>query len=771
VDFVGSVVNGTGPYTYEWDFDNNGSVDAKGVSLTSPSYTYSATKSPYTATLTVTDSVGCASTATFIGIVVNPNPTADIQPDNPAICYLFKTPLDANPNWGTPPYTFLWSTAPPGEDKDGATTETLVDVSPSVTTIYTVLVTDFNGCWILSSETVTVEICWLRSYDHDPASTSVQEHLFSISETAPGGVPDGGFIVAGRSTDSSGGNSDAWVMKVDVNGVIDWQNTYGGAEDDYAFSVYQTCDESDCTDGIDNNGIGGIDEYGFIVAGTTASWGMGLDDVWVFKLDAAGGLEWQKRYGGADEEDYARSIQQTSDGGYIVAGSTRSFPSGRWVDFWLLKLDDLGDITWQKTYGGTEYAYGESVQETSDGGFIVAGETDNFGAGFSDAWMIKLDVDGVIEWETTYGDANDNRALSIQETSDNGYVVAGYTDVSGAFDWDAWVFKLNNAGTTVEWERTYDSGGVGDHDIGYSVRQNADGSYIFGGYTKAYDVFDPVGDAADDWDAWLMKLDATGAIVWEKIYGDGGCADCEESDCTDGIDNNGIGGIDETNCTDGIDNDGDGWKDELKNDVIYSAREVSDGTFAAVGYTYSFDAGGDSDGMILKVSSSGGIPGDPTCMFIAGASATVDSRIPTIPPSSNAVVGDSPAVPAVTTAEPASTVVSIGTRCFTFPGEVAPPSSNEPFLFLATSDMSWEEGSKSGSDAFNLYRGDIAGLPTGDYGSCIQPDLLLNGTTDVAVPPSGEAWFYLVAGENLEGEGSLGSDSDGTQRVSGEACL
>jgi hypothetical protein len=278
------------------------------------------------------------------------------------------------------------------------------------------------------------------------------------------------------------------------------------------------------------------------------------------------------------------------------------------------------------------------------------------------------------------------------------------------------------------------------------------GGYILGGYTKAYDYFDPV-EETDDWDAWLMKLDATGTIVWEKIYGDGGCA--------------------ETDCTDGLDDDGDGLIDEPKDDVVYSVREVSDGTLAVAGFTYSFDQGGDSDGMILKVSSSGDIGGytqaSGSCVFIEDASSTTGISPSTLNPSA-AFVGDSPAVPADTTTTAASTPVDIGYRCFIYPFEVSSPSSATPFLFLNPTSMSWEEGSLSNSDTFNLYRGDVTDLPSGDYGMCLQPDLLLNGTTDPAVPPSGTTWFYLVSGENIEGEGPLGNDSDGFPRISGTTC-
>ncbi|MEF3167806.1 MAG: hypothetical protein K6360_00500 [Deltaproteobacteria bacterium] len=207
--------------------------------------------------------------------------------------------------------------------------------------------------------------------------------------------------MAGKTWSFGAGGYDFWVIKLDANGNVAWQKTYGGTNTDEAWSIQQT------TDG------------GYIVAGGTGSFGAG-GDLWVIKLDASGNVAWQKTYGGPRYE-YATSIQQTSDGGYIVAGLTYSFGTGD-ADFWVLKLDASGNVTWQKTYGGPRYEYATSIQQTSDGGYIVAGGTGSFGAG-SDFWVIKLDANGEIPGCGLMGTSN----ATVQDTN----VTGGVTTISG----------------------------------------------------------------------------------------------------------------------------------------------------------------------------------------------------------------------------------------------------------------------------------------------------------------------------------------------------
>ena len=228
-------------------------------------------------------------------------------------------------------------------------------------------------------------------------------------------------------------------------------------------------------------------------------------------------IEWQKCLGGTSW-DYAKSIQQTSGGGFIVAGETWSNDgdvSGNHgiVDSWIVKLNSSGDIIWQKCFGGTDDDVAFSIQQTSDGGFIVAGYTSsndgdvsgNHGGG--DYWVVKLDSSGTIQWQKCLGGTDNDEAKSIQQTSDGGYIVAGETwsndgDVSGNHgNSDYWVVKLNSSGD-IEWQKCL--GGT-VKDIAKTIQQTSDGGFIVAGYTNSNDG-DVSGIHGDYYDFWVVKL-------------------------------------------------------------------------------------------------------------------------------------------------------------------------------------------------------------------------------------------------------------------------
>jgi hypothetical protein len=203
-----------------------------------------------------------------------------------------------------------------------------------------------------------------------------------------------------------------------------------------------------------------------------------------------------KTFGG-EGVDWARAVQQTSDGGYILAGMTSSFGAGHY-DVWLIKTDVDGNMLWEKTFGGSSYDEAYAVQQTSDGGYILAGYTASFGAGFNDAWLIKTDADGNKVWDKTFGGINDDWAEAVQQTSDGGYILAGVTTSFGAGHADAWLIKTDANGNIV-WDKTL-GGSMGDY--AYAVQQTSGGGYILAGETHSF--------GAVNGDVWLIKTDAFG---------------------------------------------------------------------------------------------------------------------------------------------------------------------------------------------------------------------------------------------------------------------
>ena len=294
---------------------------------------------------------------------------------------------------------------------------------------------------------------------------------------------DGGYIIAGWTYSYGAGSYDVYIIKIDAQGDTLWTRTYGGTDYDYGYSVQQT------TDG------------GYIIAGWTASYGAGGYDVYLIKTDAQGDTLWTRTYGGTDY-DYSYSVQQTTDGGYIIAGFTGSYGANpdSTSDIWLIKTDSLGDTLWTKTYGGTSDDHGLSVQQTTDGGYIIAGVTNSYGAGGYDVYLIKTDAQGDTLWTRTYGGTDYDCGSSVQQTTDGGYIIAGVTNSYGAGGYDVYLIKTDAQGDTL-WTRTY--GGT-DYDCGSSVQQTTDGGYIIAGVTNSY--------GAGGYDVYLIKTDENGNI-------------------------------------------------------------------------------------------------------------------------------------------------------------------------------------------------------------------------------------------------------------------
>jgi len=378
---------------------------------------------------------------------------------------------------------------------------------------------------ILGIDTQTWHILTNLTFNKTYGGSGV-DWAYAVQQTS-----DGGYILAGvyDAYANFGNGGDAWLIKTDANGDTVWDMTFGGSSYDWAFAVQQ------------------ISDGGYILAGDTASFGAGGQDAWLIKTDADGNKVWDKTFGG-NTTDHAQAVQQTSEGGYILAGWT----SG---GAWLIKTDANGDKVWDKTFGSGDGTY--AVQQTSDGGYILAGYTYSFGSGRADAWLIKTDADGNKVWEKTFGGSDDDFAYAMQQTSDGGYILAGYTYSFGAGMGDAWLIKTDANGNKV-WDKTFGGRGADDAD---AVQQTSDGGYILAGST--FPLL-PVNAGA-----WLIKTDANGNKVWDKTF----------------------------------------WGGNL--DYANAVQQTSDGGYILAGVTESFGAGS-GDFWLIKTDANGNAPPTPT---------------------------------------------------------------------------------------------------------------------------------------------------------------
>lgn len=295
-------------------------------------------------------------------------------------------------------------------------------------------------------------------------------------------LSDNGYIVAGFTNSYGTGGQDAYLVKTDANGDTLWTRTYGGPNNDNAYSAQQTSDG------------------GYIISGSKFQSALRQYDVWLIRTDANGVTEWGKRYGGPNT-DYGMNVQQTPDDGFIVGAATLSFGAGS-SDLYLVKTDSIGDTLWTRTYGGTGFDDGWCVDQTfPDNGYILAGYTYSAGAGSSDVYLVKTDANGDTLWTRTYGGADDEWAIWVEQTPDAGYILVGFTESFGAGAKDIYVIRTTASGDTL-WTRTY--GGASD-EWGLSVQVTADGGYIVSGSTESY--------GAGNEDVYLLKIEDPGAHV------------------------------------------------------------------------------------------------------------------------------------------------------------------------------------------------------------------------------------------------------------------
>ena len=334
---------------------------------------------------------------------------------------------------------------------------------------------------------------------------SLYDYGYSIQQTT-----DGGYIAAGYTYSNDGdvsgshGGSDAWIVKLDSNNAIQWQKCLGTGNYDGAISISQTADG------------------GYIFSGSSY-YSYSYTQAWVAKTSSRGELEWQKYY--LNQASNAYSIQQTTDGGYILAGDTQLPSTYGYINFSIIKLSPNGAPEWIKSLGGSNHDYGRSIQQTSDGGYIAAGYTySNDGDvsgnhGSTDYWVVKLASDGIIQWQKCLGGSSSDQANSIKQTADGGYIVAGSSssndgDVSlnqGSNDF--WVVKLNSEGAP-QWQRCL---GGSSYDVANEIQLTADGGYVVIGSAHSSDGEASYNHGSSDY--LVVKLASNGATQWQKCLG------------------------------------------------------------------------------------------------------------------------------------------------------------------------------------------------------------------------------------------------------------
>lgn len=339
---------------------------------------------------------------------------------------------------------------------------------------------------------------------------SLVETTRSFKQTA-----NNGYILAGHSKSSNGdltenkGLGDAWIVKLDSQANILWQKTYGGSSHDEPMCAIET------TDG------------GYIFCGITYSTdgdvigGTGIKEGWIVKLSSNGTIQWQKIIANSE----VRSIIESNDGGYVVTGQTNSL----FEDIYITKIDLTGNTVWSHTYGGSQNDYSGCIINANDGGYIFSGTTNStngnisFNHGQRDAWVIKVDHLGIIQWEKTYGGSEDDTSTNIEKTSDNGYILCAQSssndgDVTVHYGTsatkDAWLVKLDSNGV-IEWQKTL---GGSNHEFNCNVKQIPNDN----GYIALYHTYSNNGDITNFngfCDFWVIRLNALGQLEWQRTLG------------------------------------------------------------------------------------------------------------------------------------------------------------------------------------------------------------------------------------------------------------
>lgn len=355
---------------------------------------------------------------------------------------------------------------------------------------------DFSAEFVMESNAPSSpdKVTLSASVTRAGSSVLTFERIIGTTESDGGSsiieTPDGGFLIVGSTILPDEDYSDAYVVKTDYFGKVEWMKNYGGDESDNARDVQ-------CTD-----------DNGFLIAGVTDSYGAGRQDVYLLKLNSAGEQQWRKTHGGK-YDDRASCLKKLDDGNFIIAGNTKN-TDDQSRNAYLLKIDASGEEIWSKNYGGDG---GETVNDIllmNDGGFLVLGSTTSIGAGEFDVYLFKTDASGNVEWEKTYGGTDWEEGNSIHPTSDGGYMIAGFTVSQGAGARDMYYFKIDEAGN-MQWEKTF---GYENNDGVSEILVTPDGGCLLGGSTVNL-----ITDEKTYSDILIVRTDASGEVEWTKTFG------------------------------------------------------------------------------------------------------------------------------------------------------------------------------------------------------------------------------------------------------------
>jgi hypothetical protein len=418
-------------------------------------------------------------------------PTILVQPKGQVVTAGYNVTLSVTAA-GNPPLSYQWKKG--GATLSGQTSSSLVfnNIQSANEGVYSVLVSDSSGS--VTSRVVTLGsalgIQWQQSF-----GGASDDLLYSMQPTSDGGYILGGYSesgISGNKNSTTYGNSDFWIVKLDANGNRQWEKIFGGTGYDELYALQQTGDGGYILGGVSDSGI----------SGNKTNDSFGSFDYWLIKVDASGNKQWDQIFGG-DGDDYFSGLQQTSDGGYLAGGFSNSDVSGNKTnscfggfDYWVVKINAAGQKLWERSFGGSDDDWLNSLQKRADGGYSlggyslsgISGNKTNLGVGGLDYWVVTIDSNGNRQWEQSFG---------VGESDD--YCVAR-SDASGN--------KL--------WDKCF--GGTGADDL-YSIQQIGNGGYVLGGCSTSEATGNKTSAAFGSGDYWLVGVNSGGEKLWEKVVG------------------------------------------------------------------------------------------------------------------------------------------------------------------------------------------------------------------------------------------------------------